>query len=181
MTIGQNLQAARKSRGLSQEQLADLLGISRQAISKWERDDSAPDAEKILALSDALGVSCDALLRGADRAAPPAKAPVETPAAPDAPKKKRAGLICGIVFSSIGALGLLAIFILSTMIESVHYYTYQDANGSTWYTSGPGYSLEGFIEVYHLQALLAVFGVCLAVGVCIFLCRLWKRFFGEEL
>lgn len=185
MTIGESIQAARKSRGLSQEQLAGQLNVSRQAVSKWERGDSSPDAETILVLADALGVSCDVLLRGAPDApaaadaAPAPAEPCDAPA-PRAANKGRASLICAIVFSGIGALGLLTICVLSTMIESRIYYTYMDASGSTWYTSGAGYSLEGFIEVYRLQALLVLLGLCLAAGVCLFLARGWKRIFRDE-
>ena len=47
MTIGENIQTLRKSRGLSQEALAAQLRVSRQAVSKWECGESAPDAEKL--------------------------------------------------------------------------------------------------------------------------------------
>lgn len=58
------LKTLRQKRGLSQEQLAEALGTSRQTISKWESGAALPDAINLLSLSDYFGVSTDALLRG---------------------------------------------------------------------------------------------------------------------
>jgi transcriptional regulator with XRE-family HTH domain len=70
MTLGERIQQLRKGAGLSQEQLAEALKVSRQAVSKWETDQSMPDVEKLLALSALLGVTTDELLgRSAARAA----------------------------------------------------------------------------------------------------------------
>ncbi len=61
MNFNENLTIFRKQRGLSQEALAEKLGISRQAVSKWETGDSAPDLYNLISLSDALDVSVDRL------------------------------------------------------------------------------------------------------------------------
>lgn len=64
----------RKARGLSQEELASRIGVSRQAVSKWETGDALPDLPKLLALADALAMSLDALCgreTDAGNAAPP--------------------------------------------------------------------------------------------------------------
>ena len=50
MTLGEKLQTLRRSRGLSQEQLAEILEVSRQAVSKWENGDSAPDLDRLRAI-----------------------------------------------------------------------------------------------------------------------------------
>ena len=63
MLLGEKLKKLRKARGLSQEQLADQLNVSRQAISKWELGESTPDTDNLIALSDYYGVSLDYLLR----------------------------------------------------------------------------------------------------------------------
>lgn len=63
MTTGEKIQALRKARGWSQEELAAQIGVSRQAVSRWESDSTKPEAEKILALCDRFGVSTDYLLR----------------------------------------------------------------------------------------------------------------------
>jgi len=66
MSIGQKLKDARKKAGLSQEQLAEKLCVSRQAITKWESDKGIPDIENIQNISKLFGVSIDSLLNDGD-------------------------------------------------------------------------------------------------------------------
>jgi transcriptional regulator with XRE-family HTH domain len=75
MAFSENLKSARKKKGLSQEQLAELMGVSRQAVSKWESDDGYPETEKLIQLSEMLEVSLDYLLlgKGHDSAPSPRK------------------------------------------------------------------------------------------------------------
>ena len=61
MTLGQNLQAARKAKGLSQETLAEQIGVSRQALGKWEKDTALPGLDNLQAAAQVLGVSVDTL------------------------------------------------------------------------------------------------------------------------
>ena len=63
-SIGKNIAEHRRNVGITQEQLADKLGISAQAVSKWENDLSEPDASTLLALSKIFGVTVDDLLNG---------------------------------------------------------------------------------------------------------------------
>lgn len=78
MTLGSKLAQERKLKNLTQEQLAELLGVSRQSISKWESDLAFPETEKLLRLCDLFDCSLDYLLRDAPRAAaqPAPEAPV---------------------------------------------------------------------------------------------------------
>ncbi|MBQ9987282.1 MAG: helix-turn-helix transcriptional regulator, partial [Erysipelotrichales bacterium] len=62
MSFGENLRMIRKEKGLSQEDLAELLEVSRQAISKWEMDMGYPEVEKLLILANTLHVSLDDLM-----------------------------------------------------------------------------------------------------------------------
>lgn len=62
MTLGKRIQELRKQNNFSQEQLAEKLEVSRQAISKWELDQSIPDTDKIIQLSYLFRVSTDYLL-----------------------------------------------------------------------------------------------------------------------
>lgn len=62
MTFGEKLQKLRTRAGLSQDQLAKLLDVSRQAVSKWERNEAMPEAEKLVRISRQFGVSTDYLL-----------------------------------------------------------------------------------------------------------------------
>ena len=62
--LADRIQQLRKQNSLSQEQLADKLHVSRQAVSKWESAQSQPDLDKILAMSELFQVSTDYLLKG---------------------------------------------------------------------------------------------------------------------
>lgn len=66
MSFGENLQTIRKKNHLSQEGLAEMLGVSRQAVSKWELGEGYPEVDKLLLLSQKLNVSIDSLLSGED-------------------------------------------------------------------------------------------------------------------
>ena len=62
----QRLADLRRSKGFSQEGLARKLGLSRQAVSKWERAESSPDTENLISLAKLYGVSLDELLNPSD-------------------------------------------------------------------------------------------------------------------
>ena len=66
MNLADRIQDLRKRRGLSQEELADKLGVSRQAVSKWESGQSTPDIERIILMSEFFEVTTDCLLKGAE-------------------------------------------------------------------------------------------------------------------
>ena len=62
MEFNNKLYSFRKQKGLSQEELANRLNVSRQTVSKWEVGDSTPDMEKLIAISDLFGISLDELV-----------------------------------------------------------------------------------------------------------------------
>ena len=59
MTFGEKLKAIRKEKGYSQEEMAGLLDVSRQAVSKWESDRGMPEIEKLLQISTMFDVTLD--------------------------------------------------------------------------------------------------------------------------
>lgn len=63
-TIGNRIQKFRKEKGLTQEELAEKLGVSAQAVSKWENDASCPDISLLPQLCRILGITTDELLSG---------------------------------------------------------------------------------------------------------------------
>lgn len=63
MKLSEKIMELRKSRGMTQEELADLCNVSRQSISKWEADIALPELDKLLLLSDTFGVSVDVLVK----------------------------------------------------------------------------------------------------------------------
>ncbi len=64
MTIGKRIAARRREKGLKQDDLAQMLGVSPQAVSKWENDQTCPDISLLPKLAEILGVSVDELLSG---------------------------------------------------------------------------------------------------------------------
>ncbi len=68
-TIGSFIATLRKANGMTQKALAEKLNVSDKTISRWERDDGAPDLSVIPVIAEIFGVTCDELLRGEKRAA----------------------------------------------------------------------------------------------------------------
>ena len=66
MTVGERLLELRKKKGLSQEEVANILNVSRQTISKWETDQSSPDFDKIVPICNLYEISANCLLTGND-------------------------------------------------------------------------------------------------------------------
>ena len=97
MTLGEKLKTLRASRGLSQEQLAAELNVSRQAVSKWECGDAAPDLDKLRAICTYFGVTTDYLIWENEEDAPKAAVP----------EKERASRGRNEVFSNVLLLVLL--------------------------------------------------------------------------
>ena len=105
MNTAQRLQQLRKERGLSQEALAEQLGVSRQAVSKWESGQTMPDVEKIVAASEEFGVTTDWLLKGVE------------PAKEAAPGKRR--LAGRILFAASPAFAAAGMFFAYTGWQEV--------------------------------------------------------------
>lgn len=99
MNIADRIQSLRKNKGISQEELADKIGVSRQAVSKWESEQSLPDIEKIMLLSDYFAVTTDYLLKGIEPT-------------PDIPREK----VDARIFSTVGGvfnfIGLIVAIII---------------------------------------------------------------------
>ena len=100
----------RKKFGYSQEELAEKIGVSRQAISKWERSESSPDTDNLIALAKLYNISIDELLNGANEAEPAVQAQ-ETPA--ETEEDDGNALINGIIFS----VGIIAFIITGFLFK----------------------------------------------------------------
>lgn len=114
MKLSEKLLKLRKARGMSQEDLAEELKVSRQAISRWESDETMPDAANILKLSDMFGVTTDYLLR---------ETQTETTVAPavctQTPPSKKHGFTFWGKVMTIGSFACFGvIWLLSTFIET---------------------------------------------------------------
>ena len=97
--LQENIYALRRKAGLSQEQLAERLAVTRQTISKWEGGHSVPDLEKLQAMAAVFGVTLDELI-GTEVPAPPKQSL----------KPDKTGLILCVA----GAIGLAVLALLST-------------------------------------------------------------------
>lgn len=89
-TIGGFIAALRKANGMTQKELAEQLHVSDKTVSRWERDDGAPDLAVVPVLAEIFGVTCDELLRG-ERKPPAARAETAEPSeiAPKAEKQRQ--------------------------------------------------------------------------------------------
>ena len=107
--LSEKIYTLRRRMGLSQEQLAERIGVSRQAISKWESGQSTPDLDKLLALSQCFGVTMDELT--GDRPAPGAAGPKEpVPAGIPSQTAFRVGV--GLCLAGVGLLVALGLLLL---------------------------------------------------------------------
>lgn len=125
MEFNNRLYQLRKQKGLSQEELANRLNVSRQTVAKWEVGDSTPDMEKLIAMSDLFGVSLDNLVMGKEEAQIPAAGKSEFAAVisekvlTDTNKKK--------AISVLKILGIIAGAIL--LIDAISMIIYFAVNG----------------------------------------------------
>ncbi len=180
MTFGEKLQALRKKAGLSQEDLAEKLEITRQTVSKWELDQSTPELSYIARLADFYQVTTDYLIRdGADEAEHSSEpvtgseaetdtaektdategAKEETVIPQETGKASSAPLIAlGILLAVFGLVGILTFVVLST----VHPWEYH--NWKHVYTGLAGYLLgTKTVPFFVLCVALAVAGVAILV------------------
>lgn len=109
MNIADRIQSLRKSRGISQEELADIIGVSRQAVSKWESEQSSPDIEKIILLSNYFDVTTDYLLKGIE----------PNTDVPDNKADARIFSVVGTALNFVGLIVAIAIWITKQIPLSV--------------------------------------------------------------
>lgn len=109
MNIAGRIQNLRKTKDISQEELADNVGVSRQAVSKWESEQSTPDIEKIIIMSNYFEVTTDYLLKGIKQKTEGTK------------NKLDAGIfsIVGTVFNFIGLIAAIMIWHEEQVASSV--------------------------------------------------------------
>jgi transcriptional regulator with XRE-family HTH domain len=118
MTLGEKIQICRKSKGVSQEEMASAIGVSRQALSKWECNTSIPDIDKIIALSNYFNVTTDYLLK--DEYSQD-KLPLSTEI------NKQNGNIPNILSTAIIAIGLVISFAMANDGSLFFYWRFSSA------------------------------------------------------
>ena len=157
MTMGEKILKLRKARGWNQEDLAEQIGVTRQAVSRWESDSAKPDADKIVAICDLFGVSTDYLLR-ADYVESKEVPPTSSAETGKNHNFSTGILILGAILFGIGAIAFLVLIALS--ILKPHWYHI----GSKVYKG-----LAGFLLGNHLVWLMVVVGIMLVLGTVLML------------
>lgn len=152
MSLAKRIAACRKQAGLSQEKLAERMGVSRQTISRWETGEARPDLEKFEQLCGVFSVSADALLFG-----------TQSPAQPDGEEQSRRAkarfrMAASVVLAAAGVL-LVAAALLFALMESQQPY-------QSWYTVLGPYASHLFCT-WQVWLLVLGMGMAGAGGVCI--------------
>lgn len=160
MKLNEKIAYYRRAQKLSQEELAARVGVSRQAVSKWELNESSPDVGKLLALAKAFGVTTDHLLNDGEDSEPETP-PVPPPPAPppqSAPGAnlpgfvgkmvRRWGWLAGIYLALQGAgvalVGLIARWGFGSMFTASNQMMGGFGMGGGWTYDGPP-ELEGAV------------------------------------
>lgn len=165
MTLGETIFNLRKSKGLSQERLADELNVARQTVSKWELDQSVPDIAYLVKLSDFFGVSVDYLVKGEQVER---KKDDEEPSFKEGETKTKASndnipkwcFYSGCALVSESLIGVVVFAVLSAL----HPWTYITGNNVVFK------GLFGFLfgtktfGVFILICIMLVFGI----GLCVY-------------
>ena len=158
MTIGEKILNMRKARGWSQEELAERVGVSRQAVSRWESGTAKPDADKIIAICDLFGVSADYLLRdilgqGAE-------------ASEQEQKKKKKIPWASWAMASFGAVTLLVLKILASVNRIYVSPSVTESVGGRDAVFTPGYytGFGDYLSSTGLEWLAWLAGIALAIG-----------------
>lgn len=155
MTTGEKIAALRRDHKLSQEALGEKLGLSRQAVSKWEADQAVPTMDNLMELSRLFGVPVDTLLRpDAPFPAPPAdENSTDAPAAPETPHKgvsPSRGKILAIGGAALLcvslALNAVCLYQIAQLKGEVHALRVQAGNVNTVYYPGTDADTGDFAE-----------------------------------
>ena len=111
MTTGEKIAALRRENNMSQEALGEKLGLSRQAVSKWEADQAVPTMDNLMELSKLFGVSVDTLLR------PDAELTSRTEETADKPEESRPAVPRKWKIAAIAAAGLLCVSVACSAVS----------------------------------------------------------------
>lgn len=176
MNFPEKLQKLRKERGWSQEELANRITVSRQAVSKWELGTAVPDTDNIVQLSELFGVTTDYLIKDN------LDCDEDIPAVARTAANVRKLLIAGIVTLVLGVIIIGVLLTLSQVIESYQKVTYDHGpmmemlpDGTTQIsdehrmatTRVPVYSFIPFLNTYYLHWVLVIgIGLVIASIVC---------------
>jgi transcriptional regulator with XRE-family HTH domain len=117
MSFGENLLSLRKSKNLSQDELGGQLNVSRQTISKWELNETTPEMDKLILLSEFFNVTVDELIKGKKPQPDPEDETIKVE------YKKSKISTRGIIFSALKVVGIiLGVLLLVDIIVMIIYF-----------------------------------------------------------
>lgn len=177
MTFGEKLTCLRKREGLSQESLAEQLGVSRQAVSRWEQGTALPDAAKLLPCARLFSVDVEWLLDEARDWEDLSRAAEDTRGAEAPPvHRDRPWYIAGGIVTGAGALGLVVMGILSAVYPAV---ASETPAGVEWVHVYTG--LAGFLKVHGVEWLFALWAAVALAGLWLLAQpSIWRRGRGSS-
>lgn len=156
MIFKEKIKHLRKTNDMSQEELADKLGISRQAVSRWETGETLPDAAMLVRLSSVFDVSIDSLLKDELEIKTPEKLSVS-------PTESKGSFLCkitGTCFAVISSTALICLGVLSSVFP-VYSKRFINSGEDELYKA----NIFTFLDKYNLEWLFTVLIVALIVGV----------------
>lgn len=200
MKLGEKIFRHRRQLGLSQEELAERLGVTRQAVSKWELGSSVPELETVVALARLFGVTADYLLSSEEAALPETNIPAQQPKQdwldrlPGIIGKllRRFGWLSGI-YIAIGGAGFTLLGALARHLSQKMFNSFQSVENSIPNMGGmdiSGNFFGPFFDIYNQQVsamaknnpvtiigtIVMVFGLILLAGGIVLAIWLKKKF-----
>ncbi|MBQ6897273.1 MAG: helix-turn-helix transcriptional regulator [Oscillospiraceae bacterium] len=163
MKLTDKLVKLRKTNGWSQEDLAEKLNVSRQAISRWESGTSQPDASNVLNLSKLFGVTADYLLN--DEYDSDFDVPVVRQTKSDA--KDKINKVIALCVGLFGLIGNFIVYVLSRFIEVMVPHITRENGKKMYHWRGDltGHSYKYFVQEYDLEFLTVLFWILLVLGL----------------
>ena len=183
MTLGSKILKLRKEKGLSQDALAELLGVSRQAVSKWELGEAMPDLNNAVQLSKCFQVSLDFLMHDEYTSDADIPAVKETEENEKSRRGKRVHILARVL-SLTGAAGLLLLLILSSLIPVTEMQpileTQSDVSAgpfeapaetseAVYYVQREVIGFVPFLSCYHLEAVFGLLCLLTVSGAAMWL------------
>ncbi len=195
MNLGRNLQTIRKARQLSQEELADKMDVSRQAISKWESGAAYPETEKLIELSKVLDCSLDSLVKGEVQDGPKLSEKAEYDTLMDRFSKQMSLAVMLVLMGSSILLGMsalgekctdygLVVFLLFVAV-SVPIFVMRGielGNYKQKYPRLENFYTEKEIDAYNVKFTRMIAGAIgiLMVGLVVFMALVVVNLFGKD-
>ena len=175
MKFEEKIYELRRQAALSQEQLAEKLNVSRQAVSRWEQGTVLPDTSNIVELSKIFGVSTDYLLNdeyGSDQDIP---AVIRATSENKTYYKNRMRKVIGLIISGISVAVILTLLIVGSIMSQSENYIYVSTDGVNYY------GIYAFLKVTNLMWLMILCGIAFVAGIIIAWYPSIKEWFNERI